>query len=202
MWKHVIIDDFLTKEHFDYINKTFDTVPPMQSRMIKSFSGKFIEFKGEIAAHTYVVTDKKVSQKTRFKANIKTNKFDEKIIKDIYNQYNPKLLELLKELAPEKVKDYNHSILIFTATDKNYKYPIHTDTPDKLLSVVIYLRPEKNVGTILYEDKKGKNPVELEWKQNRALIFSRAENTWHSYQGDGINDRYVLVYNLMSKPTR
>ena len=38
------------------------------------------------------------------------------------------------------------------------------------------------------------------WKTNRAVFFSRTEReTWHSFESDGINDRLVLVYNLMTK---
>ncbi|WP_415286608.1 hypothetical protein ABXT46_00800 [Candidatus Pelagibacter sp. Uisw_104] len=40
---------------------------------------------------------------------------------------------------------------------------------------------------------------EIEWKKNRAVFFSRKEReTWHSYEGDRINIRIALVYNLMT----
>ena len=39
----------------------------------------------------------------------------------------------------------------------------------------------------------------IPWKLNRAVFFSRIEReTWHSYTGDGKNNRVVLVYNLMT----
>ena len=39
----------------------------------------------------------------------------------------------------------------------------------------------------------------MEWKVNRAVFFSRKEReTWHSFESDGVNDRLVLVYNLMT----
>ena len=60
-------------------------------------------------------------------------------------------------------------------TSKNTKFPIHDDTPNKLLSGVIYLTPEENSGTIFYSSKKGENKKEIEWKQNRAVFFSRKE---------------------------
>ena len=38
------------------------------------------------------------------------------------------------------------------------------------------------------------------WVKNRAFFFSRIEReTWHSYQGDGMNSRVTLVYNLMTR---
>lgn len=36
-------------------------------------------------------------------------------------------------------------------------------------------------------------------EENRGVFFSRTEKkTWHSFQGDGISSRLVLVYNLMT----
>ena len=34
-------------------------------------------------------------------------------------------------------------------------------------------------------------------KKNRAL-FSRTENTPHSYKSDGVSNRVTLIYNLMT----
>ena len=84
-------------------------------------------------------------------------------------------------------------------TNKNSKFPIHDDTPNKLLSGVIYLHPEKNSGTSFYNDQKGSDKTVIKWKPNRAVFFSRKEKeTWHSYEGDGMNDRIALIYNLMT----
>ena len=70
---------------------------------------------------------------------------------------------------------------------------------DKLLSVVIYIAPENNEGTWLYENQSGKNPKQIEWIPNRAFVFSRNDHTWHSYKADGKQNRLTLVYNLRSK---
>lgn len=187
MWKHVIIDDFLNKEHFDHIVKTFDTKP------IK-------DGKPKVVAHSYSIYENTIAKTSNFRGNIESEKFTDEFVMEMHNTYTPRLMKLLEELAPEKVKLYKRADLIFTVTPKNKSYPMHTDIDEKLLSVVIYLHPEKNTGTILYEKKDGKNPRTVEWKKNRALIFSRTNSTWHSYQGDGINDRYVLVYNLVCHP--
>ena len=64
-------------------------------------------------------------------------------------------MKLLKELYPEKLKLWEYSEFHIIETGSKYKYPIHRDTPYKLLSGVIYLSPKVNKGTILYEDKKG-----------------------------------------------
>ena len=68
------------------------------------------------------------------------------------------------------------------------------------MSGVIYLKPEKNLGTVFYSNKKRDDRKEIEWKINRAVFFSRTENeTWHSYEGDKISNRIALVYNLKTK---
>ena len=108
-------------------------------------------------------------------------------------------MEILKELSPEKFNLYDYSDFVLILTDKNAKFPFHDDTPNKLLSGVIYLIPEKNSGTVFSNSRNGTNSEKVDWKQNRAVFFSRKEReTWHSYEGDGINNRFALVYNLMT----
>jgi len=120
-------------------------------------------------------------------------------LKRFNDNYHKKAIGLLQELCPEKVKLYNYSEFHLILTGKNYKFPIHDDTPNKLLSGVIYINPEKNNGTKFYTSKSGKNKKEIEWKKNRAVFFSRKEReTWHSYDGDEVNTRVALVYNLMT----
>jgi len=121
------------------------------------------------------------------------------IIKDLHQKYHKKLLEILNKLDKKKTELYDYSDFTIIQTGKNYKYPIHDDTPNKLLSGVIYIKPEKNTGTIFYSTKKGLNKNVIDWKQNRAVFFSRKEmESWHSYEGDGLSSRVALVYNLMT----
>tara|TARA_Y100000996_G_C22526405_1_gene644599 strand:- start:1036 stop:1662 length:627 start_codon:yes stop_codon:yes gene_type:complete len=118
----------------------------------------------------------------------------------LHKTYHPKALNLLKELNPAKVDLYDYSEFHIIETGSNYKFPIHDDTPDKLLSGVIYIKPEKNIGTIFYKNKKGDGKNIVEWRMNRGVFFSRSEKeTWHSYKGDGKSNRVALVYNLMTK---
>jgi hypothetical protein len=124
------------------------------------------------------------------------NKIPDDVLLDIYHTYNSKLLNYLQELAPELVDKLTFTEITLIATDDKGVYPIHPDTEDKILSVVVYISPENNIGTILYRDKAGKDKYTIEWKQNRALIFSRKNDTWHSYNSDGKSMRVVLVYNL------
>ena len=131
---------------------------------------------------------------------IKSENINSDLLLRLHKNYHSFAINLLKKLNPKKVNLYEYSEFSLIITGSNYKFPIHDDTPDKLLSGVIYLFPEKNTGTIFYENKKGENKKIIEWRQNRAVFFSRNEKeTWHSYEGDGISNRVALVYNLMTK---
>jgi len=122
---------------------------------------------------------------------------DKEFIIKLQNKYYPKALKILEEISPEKVKLYDYSDFTLILTDKNKKFPIHDDTPDKLLSGVIYLYPEKNSGTKFFDNQKGENERIIEWKINRGVFFSRIEReSWHSYESDGITNRITLVFNL------
>ena len=134
----------------------------------------------------------------------KNNKVDSEclghdVVRRLYKNNHQRAINLLNELNPKKVDLYEYSEFHIIEIGRNYKFPIHDDTPNKLLSGVIYLRPEKNLGTIFYKNKNGEDRNETEWKQNRAVFFSRSEReTWHSYEADGKQNRIALVYNLMT----
>lgn len=132
--------------------------------------------------------------------NISKSCIDENLLKKLHQKYHDKVFDILTKLNLEKSKLYDYSDFTIIKTGRDYKFPIHDDTPNKLLSGVIYLYPEINTGTIFYSNKKGDNKKVIKWKQNRAVFFSRIEReTWHSYEGNKISDRIALVYNLMTR---
>ena len=135
--------------------------------------------------------------------NVVSELIDEKTLKIFQKKYHPIALKILQELFPEKVKLYEYSEFHVVETGKNFNFPIHDDIPNKLLSGVIYIKPEKNSGTVFYKTKSGKGKNEIEWEVNKAIFFSRSEReTWHSYSGDGISSRVTIVYNLMTNDTK
>ena len=106
---------------------------------------------------------------------------------------------LLKKTKYQIISLDNYS----SGSKKNSKFPIHDDTPNKLLSGVVYLSPENNSGTSFYTNQNGDNKTSIKWVCNNAVFFSRKEKeTWHSYEGNGIDNRIVLVYNLMTTNIR
>lgn len=169
-----IIDNFLKKEDLEKLNSL--ALSSIKDNEIKVF-------------HNSIDQNK----------NIKNSCISVEALEQLQKNYHDQAIDILRELNPKKLDLYDYSEFHIIVTGKNYKFPIHDDTPNKLLSGVIYLKPNKNTGTIFYSNKKGDDKQEIEWKINRAVFFSRSEkNTWHSYEGDGVSDRIALVYNLMT----
>ena len=102
---------------------------------------------------------------------VKADCINPEFLKRLQKNYHNKAMNLLKELNPEKTKLYDYSEFHIIETGANYEFPIHDDTPDKLLSGVIYLKPEKNSGTIFYANKKGEGKNSVDWKINRGVFF-------------------------------
>lgn len=172
MFKYKVFDNFLTNEDFQAVTNLN---------------------LGEISD-----TGKRVFHNRIYKnGNIESSCINKETIKRMHEEYFPQALNVLEELSPKKIDLYEYSEFHIVITGKDYKYPIHVDAHSKLLSGVIYLKPEKNTGTRLYEENK-KNFIDLEWKPNRALFFSRSKNSFHSYKSNGISDRITLIYNLMT----
>ena len=169
-----IIENFFEKRHFEDLNNI----------TLKKIN------KGEISVvHNEIVDDR----------IIVNNGISEDLLIDLNRTYHEKAINILAKLCPEKVKLYEYSDFTIINTGSHYKFPIHDDTPNKLLSGVIYLSPAENTGTIFYKNKKGENKKTIEWKKNRAVFFSRIEReTWHSYEGNGLENRTALIYNLMT----
>ena len=167
---YMVIDNFLSEEHLKGCIDIFDRMPRDYDW---NCCENFIPREGKIEVQDHFVLD-------------------------LYNTYNPILLEMLQGFAPEKEKYITGSQIDFVNTTPGKEWDIHHDLEDKLLSVVVYIGPKKNTGTILYSSEEGDNPHEIEWKVNRCLAFSRTDDTWHNYKNVHEEDRLTLIYNLVS----
>ena len=94
----------------------------------------------------------------------------DKLVKDLQRNYHSKAMKILEELSPEKSNLYEYSEFGISDIGENYDYPIHNDTPNKLLSGVIYLSPEKSFGTKFFDNKKGEGEKNINWKVNRVFF--------------------------------
>ena len=98
---------------------------------------------------------------------------NEEFLIRINNNYLPIASNILKNLNEKKMSLLSYSDFTIVKTNKNSKFPIHDDAPNKLLSGVIFLYPQNNKGTIFYNKKSGEGKTEIDWKTNRAVLFSR-----------------------------
>ena len=170
-----IIDNFLNAE--DY-NSIISFLPPA---VPSNKTGHF---------HTKYEENKKFKQ----------NYLNDQITTNLVKNYHNKAIEILRKLSPRKVDLYDYSDFSLIATGKNVSFPIHDDNPDKLLTGVIYLALTKVLELTFIKTKKEMKKKTIEWKQNRAVFFSRREReSWHSYKGDGNTTRYILSYQLKTR---
>ncbi len=140
-----IIDNFLNKKD---LNSLLDQLKNKKTRNFKILHNT-INSKNEIINST----------------------IEKKIIYRLQKRYFSKALKILKKLSPKKLHLYHFSDFTIIITNKNKKFPIHDDTPDKILSGVVYLYPKNNFGTIFYSNKEGANEKKIKWKINRAVFF-------------------------------
>ena len=187
-FKYIVLDDFFADVEIEYLNRLdISNVASDQASILYQLR---------------IFKDKSIEPKGQEKALIPIEK-----IMSIHNKYEPLFHSLLSKLCPAKSNLIDFIDYQIILTGKDAKYPIHDDVPAKLLSTVIYLKPENNLGTVIYPcpnyalfDGKIASPSEgfgIHWKINRALIFSRIhQKTWHSYQGDGKSNRLAFVINV------
>jgi hypothetical protein len=89
-----------------------------------------------------------------------------------------------------------YAIPKFGISGKDFVYPIHTESSHKILLIVIYLEPDVEKGTRLYNGPKEKDFVkEIEWKPNRAFIVcpnGKNDTTWHTWKNNHGESRVTL----------
>lgn len=172
--KSEIIDNFLKPTHFDKLNNL--KLKKIDNHELNIYSNKIYK-----------------------NGKIECTCLEDDFIKELFQNYHEKCFALLQKLNKDKATLWDYSEFHIIETGANYKYPIHRDSPFKILSGVIYISPEINKGTLIYADRYGKDEKEIEWKQNRGFFFSRNEhNSYHSYRGNGTSHRRALVLNLMT----
>jgi hypothetical protein len=180
-WEHKIIDGFLSPELFEKINKAAQHIS--QHSEDNRYIGMWLR-----TAEEFGVSSETVSE-----------------IISIADD----LLDNISELA-KPFKHFNSSyhgyycMPKFAITGKDYRFPIHTDGSNKVLVVVLYLYPEKNLGTHFYtkEDINSYTHT-LEWKPNRAFMLTphNNEDTWHDWYNPEDTGRVTIKFEIEKMET-
>jgi len=74
----------------------------------------------------------------------------------------------------------------------NFYYPKHIDAGHRIMTSVLYIHPEDNNGTVLYD---GDEVKEIEWKPNRLFLHCSLDNvTYHDYRASKQRITYNCFY--------
>ena len=112
------------------------------------------------------------------------------IAKEFINKAFSKLNTTNRKGSLEKIRN----LLVFRTP--HHQYHIHVDSPEKLLSIVVYLVPNQADGTSIHNIDQSYSH-DVEWKVNRALAFVPSKNTWHSIDSKVSTDRITLNISVM-----
>jgi hypothetical protein len=156
-WKHLVIDNLLDNETFDYI----------ENYVVTKYDLNNIK-KSHLEIHS---SDSNIHKKLS------------PIIFELQQKYFHTLNYAGKKLPPDI---YSYIELAICSPGFRYGR-IHPDDSRKLMTTVLYVTPETGDGTELYLNNNVNSLVtKLEWKKNRALCFVGQQNpahqrTWHNY---------------------
>jgi hypothetical protein len=158
-WKHLVLDNFLDENTFCFLQKYIED---------RYDFSKLKSTKAIVECHT--------SENKTELYQILSPKIDE-LKQSYFNQLNFTDKEL-----PEKT----YSLVELVLCPPGFKNKnIHNDKDTKLMTTVLYITPDEGTGTILYSGAgTNSDSIEVEWKQNRALVFVGQTNTWHNYKNN------------------
>lgn len=195
-WPHVITDNFFTDIDFQRINEMFGEHSPQTPRSDQyglRFVKKFRFFNEAIDV-----------EKLAAQLPVTEDLVDP--CSDIYNEGErifkavlPFAESCLARLYPEKLKLFEFAQFQLVECAPNFQYRAHEDAIWKILSIVVFISPTKNEGTIMLKSSDPNSAIgNVEWRKNRAFIFSRIPGiTWHRYRASaGQLPRRTVVFNL------
>lgn len=183
-WPHVVIDDFLP-------NYVFDSLVDIKKEALNIFDHYI---KPEQQKRYYVNSMSEASILNSDLKDVGQTEEIKKLFKDVglydvideYNIFlkdNNDLLEVYGALSDkEKYNFFKSGVQI---QDPGFEYEIHPEASGKLMSLIVFITPEDNYGTWLYESETQdyyQPSKKIEWKQNRAFIFcGKKDLTWHAF---------------------
>jgi len=78
------------------------------------------------------------------------------------------------------------------------KYPPHSDA-GKMITCIFPLRPVSSNSTMFTGLDNEQSEVFVPWKINHAYLFCSSQYTYHWYEGDQYNDRWIYNFNIFDK---
>lgn len=111
--------------------------------------------------------------------------------------YDPFQIDnLIEKFSNVKSNNGNFNKLVhFASIRGKFIHQLHTDANFKIMTAVLYLSPEKSIGTRLFDSNK-KYSKTVEWKPNRLVVFCSNDNTWHDFLSV-VGERHTLNYFLV-----
>jgi len=109
----------------------------------------------------------------------------------------PEIGELIHKFTKKRSEGPYQKLIHFAITPANFSHAEHDEASFKIMSSIVYLAPEKNLGTTLVDYRKTPTEkVTLEWKPNRMMTFcGETDVTWHYYESTDV--RYTYNYFLV-----
>ena len=168
-WEHFVFDDFFTSEdliRLKELTEFFPVCTDEEKRLRVRFGNKWSYGEEE-------TQESDLEHQRKILSNMVKKKISE--------------IPELKELMSRYVQ------VEYQSLGKNFTWKVHTDTPGKAFSLVLYWKPkEKSCGTRLYDSDK--NFVkEVDWKFNRAVGFWNQPHHQHDFYSD-VDERITFNF--------
>lgn len=110
----------------------------------------------------------------------------------------PQIETLVKKYAVRRYYGPYKKFIHFAVTPAEFVHPEHDEAEFKIMSAIVYLSPEKNIGTTLVDYTRPPYPekITVDWKPNRLMNFcGLTQRTWHYYESTDV--RYTYNYFLV-----
>lgn len=201
-WRHAVIDNFLPEDLFNKILESQEEIyaisdehfsPESQTRLMLEHGSQT----------TNIVGNNILPNKSKQTKDIILSKFDMYGLRNLIDDFNNFLEENIAPVyeslkgEPLTEQDKFHFYSGIQIQPPGFEFQIHDESYLKKISIVLFVAPEDNHGTLLYKSPEQDyyDPTKkIEWKQNRAFIFcGEPKVTWHSfYAKDGAQKRYTI----------
>jgi hypothetical protein len=186
-WRHLIVDDIFCQSCFD---KIVQSLSVENTDTFHSFSDDANKKKA-MQYMNYTSYDSKAGETiTKFRSENHIQQYLESA-------------EYIYSLYPNcRRYDSVYCYPSISRMSSGVSWPVHDDSREKSITMVVYIHPEENIGTTLYKTETEYHHT-TEWKPNRAKIFCpESQVTWHGYGADVDNPimRTTMTWFIQENP--